>query len=116
MSSTNISIFRYKFLFLAKGGGSANTFSLFQMTKSVLNPISLKKFLIEKMQSLGTAACPPYHLAFVIGGTSSESVMKTVKLATTGYLDNLPTEGNEGGQAFRDLEMENYLLWQVFFD
>ena len=100
----------YKFLFLAKGGGSANTFSLFQMTKSVLNPISLKNFLIEKMKTLGTAACPPYHLALVIGGTSSESVMKTVKLASTGYLDNLPTEGNEGGQAFRDMEMENYLL------
>ncbi|MBC8197659.1 MAG: fumarate hydratase [Candidatus Marinimicrobia bacterium] len=100
----------YKFLFMAKGGGSSNKFGLFQMTKSVLNPESLQKFLTEKMHSLGTAACPPYHLAFVIGGTSAESTMKTVKLATTGYYDNLPAEGNDGGQAFRDLKMEQFLL------
>ena len=100
----------YKFLFMAKGGGSSNKFALFQMTKSVLNPESLQKFLTEKMRSLGTAACPPYHLAFVIGGTSAESTMKTVKLATTGYYDNLPEEGNDGGQAFRDLKMEQFLL------
>ena len=100
----------YKFLFLAKGGGSANKFELYQMTPSLLDPDSLKKFLIEKMRTLGTAACPPYHLAFVIGGTSAEAIMKTVKLASTGYLDNLLTVGNDGGRAFRDLEMENWLL------
>ena len=100
----------YKLLFVAKGGGSANKSMLFQMTKSVLNPENLKEFLVEKMKSLGTAACPPYHLAFVVGGTSAESVMKTVKLASTGYLDHLPTSGNMDGQAFRDLEMEEILL------
>jgi len=73
-------------------------------------PASLEKFLVEKMKTLGTAACPPYHLAFVVGGTSAEAALKTVKLASTGYLDRLPTKGNKGGQAFRDLEMEGRLL------
>ncbi|MBC2600618.1 fumarate hydratase [Puniceicoccus vermicola] len=100
----------YDFLFVAKGGGSANKTYLFQETKALLNPVSLEKFLIEKMATLGTAACPPYHIAFVIGGTSAETNLKTVKLASTKYLDSLPTEGNEGGQAFRDLEMEKRLL------
>lgn len=100
----------YKFLFLAKGGGSANKSYLFQETKAVLNPDTLVKFLSEKMKTLGTAACPPYHLAFVIGGTSAEDVLKTVKLASTHYLDNLPTTGNDTGQAFRDLELEQQLL------
>ena len=100
----------YKFLFVAKGGGSANKTVLFQETKALLNPESLEKFLVAKMKTLGTAACPPYHLTFVIGGTSAESTLKTVKLASTGYLDHLPTEGNKGGQAFRDLEMESRLL------
>ncbi len=100
----------YKFLFVAKGGGSANKSMLYQMTKSVLNPQSLKKFLIEKMKSLGTSCCPPYHLAFVIGGTSAEAVMKVVKLASTGYYDHLPTAGNLSGQAFRDPELEAELL------
>ncbi len=100
----------YEFMFVAKGGGSANKSALFQMTKSVLTPEALPEFLIEKMKSLGTAACPPYHLAFVIGGTSAEAVMKTVKLASAGYLDNLPTSGNEQGQAFRDPELEEILM------
>jgi len=100
----------YKFLFIAKGGGSANKTYLFQETKALLNPESLEKFLVAKMKTLGTAACPPYHLAFVIGGTSAESTLKTVKLASAGYLDHLPTEGNKGGQAFRDPEMEAKLL------
>ena len=100
----------YRFLFIAKGGGSANKTFLFQETKALLNPESLEKFLVSKMKTLGTAACPPYHIAFVIGGTSAESTLKTVKLASTGYLDHLPTEGNKGGQAFRDLEMEARLL------
>ena len=100
----------YKFLFVAKGGGSANKNYLFQETKALLNPSSLEKFLTEKMKTLGTAACPPYHLAFVVGGTSAEACLKTVKLASTGYLDGLPTTGNEGGRAFRDLEMEDRLL------
>jgi fumarate hydratase, class I len=100
----------YKFLFIAKGGGSANKTYLFQETKALLNPESLEKFLVAKMKTLGTAACPPYHLAFVIGGTSAEATLKTVKLASTGYLDNLPTTGNKGGQAFRDPEMEEKLL------
>ncbi len=100
----------YKFLFIAKGGGSANKTYLYQETKALLNPKSLVKFLVEKMQSLGTAACPPYHLAFVIGGTSAEANLKTVKLASTKYLDELPTEGNEGGQAFRDIELEKEIL------
>lgn len=100
----------YKFLFIAKGGGSANKTYLYQETKALLNPQSLEKFLIEKMKSLGTAACPPYHIAFVIGGTSAEANLKTVKLASTKYYDNLPTEGNDGGQAFRDIELEKKIL------
>ena len=100
----------YKFLFVAKGGGSANKAYLFQETKALINPESLEKFLISKMKSLGTAACPPYHLAFVVGGTSAEACLKTVKLASTGYLDNLPTAGNKGGQAFRDPDMEEKIL------
>jgi len=96
----------YDFLFVAKGGGSANKSFLFQETKALLNPASLEKFLAEKLRSLGTAACPPYHLAVVIGGTSAEATMKTVKLASAGYLDHLPTEGNKLGQAFRDPELE----------
>ncbi len=100
----------YKFLFVAKGGGSANKTYLYQETKALLNPAALEKFLIEKMKSLGTAACPPYHLAFVIGGTSAEACLKTVKLASAKYLDGLPTEGNEYGRAFRDLELERKVL------
>ena len=100
----------YSFLFVAKGGGSANKTFLYQQTKALLNPESLEKFLVEKMKTLGTAACPPYHLAFVIGGTSAETNLKTVKLASTGYLDTLPTEGNDGGQAFRDKAFEARLL------
>ncbi len=100
----------YSFLFLAKGGGSANKTYLYQETKALLTPEKLIRFMAEKIKTLGTAACPPYHLAFVVGGTSAEANLKTVKLASTGYLDNLPTVGNEGGQAFRDLELEE----QVF--
>ncbi|PCI30703.1 MAG: fumarate hydratase [SAR324 cluster bacterium] len=100
----------YKFLFMAKGGGSANKTYLYQETKALLNPKTLLPFLKEKIASLGTAACPPYHLAIVIGGTSAESTLKTVKLASTKYLDNLPTEGNDLGQAFRDLELEAQVL------
>ena len=100
----------YKFLFIAKGGGSANKSALFQETKALLNPKTLEKFLTEKMKTLGTAACPPYHIAFVIGGTSADACMKTVKLASTKYYDELPTEGNELGQAFRDVEMEAKIL------
>lgn len=100
----------YNFLFVAKGGGSANKTFLFQQTKALLNQKSLDNFVIEKMRSLGTAACPPYHLAIVIGGTSAETNLKTVKLASTKYYDGLPTEGNEHGQAFRDLECEKRFL------
>jgi fumarate hydratase class I len=100
----------YKFLFLAKGGGSANKTMLYQETKALLNPASLEKFLVEKMKSLGTAACPPYHIAFAIGGTSADACLKTVKLASTKYLDALPTEGNKAGQAFRDIALEKKLL------
>jgi len=100
----------YTFLFIAKGGGSANKTYLFQESKALLNPESLEKYLVAKMKTLGTAACPPYHLAFVVGGTSAENTLKTVKLASAGYLDHLPTVGNKGGQAFRDLEMEDRLL------
>lgn len=96
----------YKFLFMAKGGGSANKTSLFQQTKSLLNPASLENFVKEKIKSLGTAACPPYHLALVIGGTSADLNMKLVKLASAGYLDGIPTEGGPGGHIFRDLEWE----------
>jgi fumarate hydratase class I len=100
----------YKFLFVAKGGGSANKTFLFQETRAVLNPKSLVNFLTGKMVSLGTAACPPYHLVFVIGGTSAEATLKTVKLASTKYLDGLPRSGNENGRAFRDVELEAQLL------
>ncbi len=100
----------YKFLFMAKGGGSANKTMLYQETKALLTPEKLEKFLIEKMKYLGTAACPPYHVAFVIGGTSADACMKAVKLATAKELDGLPTKGNEHGQAFRDIDLENKLL------
>ena len=96
----------YKFLFIAKGGGSANKTFLYQETKALLNPESLLRFLDEKVRTLGTAACPPYHLVVVIGGTSAEMNLKTVKLASCHYLDSLPTAGNEFGQAFRDSEWE----------
>jgi fumarate hydratase class I len=100
----------YKFLFITKGGGSANKSMLFQETKALLNPESIKKFMIEKIKSLGTAACPPYHLAVVIGGTSAESTLKTVKLASCHELDGLPTSGNEHARAFRDVELEEEIL------
>lgn len=100
----------YKFLFLAKGGGSANKTFLYQETRAILNPDSMKKFLTEKLKSLGTAACPPYHLSIVIGGTSAETNMKTVKLASAKYYDNLPTSGDKTGHAFRDLEMEKMVM------
>jgi fumarate hydratase class I len=100
----------YKFLFVTKGGGSANKTLLYQETKALLTPANLFKFLVDKMKSLGTAACPPYHVAFAIGGTSAEGCLKTVKLASTKYYDNLPTKGNEQGQAFRDLELEKKLI------
>lgn len=100
----------YKFLFVAKGGGSANKSFLFQETRAVLNPKSLVEYLTAKMVTLGTAACPPYHLVFVIGGTSAEATMKTVKLASTKYLDHLPTTGNAAGRAFRDVELESQML------
>src|SRR5262245_19972904 len=96
----------YKFLFIAKGGGSANKSFLFQATPSILTHDRMLAFLKEKVLTLGTAACPPYHLAIVIGGTSAELTMKTVKLASCRYLDGLPTQGSEDGHAFRDLEME----------
>jgi fumarate hydratase class I len=96
----------YHFLFLAKGGGSANKSFLYQETKALLNPESLLGFIAEKIRTIGTAACPPYHLALVIGGTSVEMTLKTVKLASARYLDSLPTSGNELGRAFRDLELE----------
>ncbi len=96
----------YKFLFLAKGGGSANKTYLYQQTKALLNEESLKKFVQQKLKEIGTAACPPYHLALVIGGTSAEANLKAVKMASAGYYDELPTEGNLGGQAFRDSEWE----------
>jgi fumarate hydratase class I len=100
----------YHFLFLAKGGGSANKTFLYQETKALLTPQRLLDFMKDKMKSLGTAACPPYHLAFVIGGTSAELNLKTVKLASARYLDDLPTEGGEWGHAFRDLELEERVL------
>lgn len=100
----------YKFLFVAKGGGSANKTYLYQETKAIITPQKLVPFLIEKMKSLGTAACPPYHIAFVIGGTSAEKNLEVVKKASVKYLDNLPTEGNELGHAFRDIELEKELL------
>jgi len=104
----------YQFLFVTKGGGSANKSTLYQETKALLNPTSLEKFLTEKMNTLGTAGCPPYHLVFVVGGTSAEACMKTVKLATTGYLDHLPTTGNAHGRAFRDVALENRMLEQAY--
>ena len=100
----------YDFLFVAKGGGSANKTFLYQETKALLNPKSLEAFIVDKMKYLGTAACPPYHLAVVIGGTSAEACLKTVKLASAKYLDGLPAKGNELGQAFRDVELEGRIL------
>ena len=100
----------YKFLFIAKGGGSANKSYLYQETKAVLTPEKLVDFMVAKMKTLGTAACPPYHLAFVVGGTSAETTLKTVKMASTGYLDGLPTSGSDTAHAFRDLELEAELL------
>jgi len=96
----------FDFLFVAKGGGSANKTYYWPMTKALLTPAGLEKFLKEKIKSLGTAACPPYHLAIVIGGTSADANLKLVKLASTGYLDNIPTTGSKNGRIFRDLEME----------
>src|SRR5580704_16660306 len=100
----------FSFMFVAKGGGSANKSFLFQETRAVLTPERLLKFLETKMKTLGTSACPPYHLAIVIGGTSAEATMKTVKLASTKWLDTLPTSGSRAGHAFRDLEMEQKVL------
>lgn len=100
----------YNFLFVAKGGGSANKTYLYQETKALINPKTLIPFLVEKMKTLGTAACPPYHIAFVIGGTSAEMNLATVKKASVKYYDNLPTKGNELGHAFRDVELEKQLL------
>ncbi|MBN2370842.1 MAG: fumarate hydratase C-terminal domain-containing protein [Vicinamibacteria bacterium] len=100
----------YEFLFIAKGGGSANKSFLFQQTRALLSPRILEDFLVEKMKLIGTAACPPYHLAVVIGGTSAEMTMKTVKLATAGALESLPASGSKGGRAFRDPELEERLL------
>ena len=100
----------YKFLFMAKGGGSANKSYLYQETKAILNPAGLMRFLDEKLRSLGTAACPPYHLAIVIGGTSAEFALKTAKYASAKYLDTLPTEGSMTGHGFRDVELEEQVL------
>ena len=104
----------YKFLCVVKGGGSANKTYLYQMTKAVLNPATLVPFLVEKMKTLGTAACPPYHIAFVIGGTSAEKNLLTVKLASTHYYDALPTTGDETGRAFRDIELEKQVLEEAY--
>jgi fumarate hydratase class I len=100
----------YKFLFMAKGGGSANKSLLFQETKALLNPDSLMRWLDEKLRTLGTAACPPYHLALVVGGTSAEFALKTAKLASARYLDSLPAHGSESGHGFRDVELELEVL------
>ncbi len=100
----------YKFLFMAKGGGSANKSYLYQETKAVLNPKRMAEFLDEKLRSLGTAACPPYHLAIVVGGTSAEYALKTAKYASAKYLDSLPTEGSPGAHGFRDTELEQEVL------
>ncbi|NUS72873.1 MAG: fumarate hydratase [Corynebacteriales bacterium] len=100
----------YKFLFMAKGGGSANKSFLYQETKAVLNPKRMMAFLEEKLRSLGTAACPPYHLAIVVGGTSAEFALKTAKYASAKYLDSLPTEGSASGHGFRDVELEQQVL------
>ncbi|MCQ2976289.1 MAG: fumarate hydratase [Bacteroidales bacterium] len=105
----------YRFLLVTKGGGSANKTYLYQETKArIQNPGTLVPFLVEKMKSLGTAACPPYHIAFVIGGTSAEKNLLTVKLASTHYYDNLPTTGDETGRAFRDVELEKQLLQEAY--
>jgi fumarate hydratase class I len=104
----------YKFLCIAKGGGSANKTYLYQETKALLTPKTLLPYLVGKMKTLGTAACPPYHIAFVIGGTSAEANLKTVKLASTHYYDHLPVTGNEGGQAFRDIELERQVLEEAY--
>lgn len=101
---------KYSFLFIAKGGGSANKTFLYQQTKSLLNPTSLMKFLEDNIKTIGTSACPPYHLAIVIGGLSAEQTLKTVKMASTKYYDNLPTTGNEHGRAFRCLDTEKQVL------
>ena len=101
---------KYEFLFIAKGGGSANKTYLYQETKAIITPEKLIPFMVEKMKGLGTAACPPYHIAWVVGGTSAEACLKTVKLASVKYLDSLPTEGNKLGHAFRDVELEKKLL------
>lgn len=103
----------YRFLCVTKGGGSANKTYLYQETKAVLNPATLVPFLVSKMKTLGTAACPPYHIAFVIGGTSAEKNLLTVKLASTKYYDNLPTTGNKYGRAFRDIELEKQVLHEA---
>ena len=104
----------YKFLCIAKGGGSANKTYLYQETKALITPEKLLPYLVEKMRTLGTAACPPYHIAFVIGGTSAEMNLKTVKLASAKYYDNLPSQGNELGHAFRDTELEAQLLEEAY--
>ena len=104
----------YKFLCVTKGGGSANKTYLYQETKAILNPGTLVPFIIEKIKTLGTAACPPYHIAFVIGGTSAEKNLLTVKLASTHYYDELPTTGNEYGRAFRDVELEKQVLEEAY--
>lgn len=104
----------YKFLCIAKGGGSANKTYLYQETKALITPEKLLPYLVEKMRTLGTAACPPYHIAFVIGGTSAEMNLKTVKLASAKYYDNLPTQGNELGHAFRDTELEAQLIEEAY--
>src|SRR5213080_34698 len=101
---------QYEFLFLAKGGGSANKSFLYQETKAVLNPASMLRFLDEKLRALGTAACPPYHLAVVVGGTSAEYALKTAKYASAHYLDDLPAEGSALGHGFRDKELEAKVL------
>lgn len=104
----------YEFLCVTKGGGSANKTYLYQETKAILNPTTLVPFLVEKMKTLGTAACPPYHIAFVIGGTSAEKNLLTVKLTSTHFYDNLPTTGNEQGRAFRDIELEKQVLEEAY--
>lgn len=104
----------YTFLCIAKGGGSANKTYLYQETKALITREKLLPFLVDKMRSLGTAACPPYHIAFVIGGSSAETNLKTVKLVSAKYYDSLPTEGNEWGQAFRDTELEKQLLEESY--
>ena len=104
----------YTFLCIAKGGGSANKTFLYQESKALLNPDTLISWLVEKMKTLGTAACPPYHISFVIGGASADATLKTVKLAAAHYYDTLPTEGNEGGRAFRDIELEKLVLEEAY--